>query len=137
MVVAIQPAARVRALTAAIAALMLVGCMLLVSWHRATVIHGVCATHGDEIHLSRTQAEVALAASVDRAEAHVFAGGFVPQDGDHHCDLLATTASVAPPADGGDLVAHLDATLADAALPPAPALGAARYRLAPKTSPPA
>jgi hypothetical protein len=36
---------------AALAAIFLVASMGLAGWHRATVIHGRCFEHGEELHL--------------------------------------------------------------------------------------
>jgi hypothetical protein len=119
---------------AAFAAVMLVGCTLLVGWHKATVMHGVCAEHGDELHLDRV-GEHERAEASDSAQLE--SSTWVQVDGDHHCVIAATSRDPISTAAGHDLAALPD--LCDDTSPPhalvAPA-AVALYRLAPKTSPP-
>ena len=119
---------------AAFAAVMLVGCMLLVGWHKATVMHGVCAEHGDELHLDRVSEHERAEAS---DSAQIESSTWVQVDGDHHCVIAATSRDPVSTA-----AAHAAAAAPDVSdhAPPPPALVApaavALYRLAPKTSPP-
>jgi hypothetical protein len=119
---------------AAFAAVVLVGCTLLVGWHEATVMHGVCVEHGDELHLDRvSDHERAEASDSDQVESSTW----VPVDGDHHCVITGTSRDPITAGASPDVAAA--AALADEPSPP-PALAApaavALYRLAPKTSPP-
>ncbi len=109
--------------------------------HLAFVRHGVCAEHGDLVHTfgdaSEQHAVDTEGQGIDSASRGTQTGG----DGDahDHC-TLATTAR-----DGALIGAQAPAarTLAPTAAPRTPdsqldrSIERARYRLAPKTSPPA
>ena len=125
--------AHTRAL-AGFAAFVLVACTLLVGWHKATVMHGVCAEHGDELHLDRV-GEDRRAEAGDSAQIEPTA--WVPVDGDHHCVIAATSRDPITTAVGHELAAAHDLS-EPTSLPAALAAPAvvALYRLAPKTSPP-
>lgn len=123
----------VHRLVAALSAAALVVGVLLVGWHQATVIHGVCVEHGGELHLDKV-------ADHDHAQddptSRLERSAWILGDGDHDCTILATaSAALVAPGAPSPVLAHEDA---------APALPAARadaavvaiYRLAPKTSPP-
>jgi hypothetical protein len=126
---------QVNRIVAAVAALLVVGGTLVVGWHRATVTHGVCVEHGDELHLERVaDHERASADGVARMEASTWE----VRDGDHHCQVAATsrtavavgddpTVSQAPPASVDQDLPHTVARASAVAL----------LRIAPKTSPPA
>jgi hypothetical protein len=124
----------VRAL-AATAAFVLVACTLLVGWHRATVTHGVCAEHGGDLHLDKV-AEHACAHDSDADQ--VDGNTWELRDGDHHCQILATSRDPLSAPAAATAAAAPDPFDDGAAPPPALAApaGLARYRLAPKTSPP-
>ena len=77
--------------TAALAALVLVGATLLVGWHKASVEHGVCAEHGEELHLRRLNPTVASPAAEPDGASRVGAATWELKDGDHHCAVAATT----------------------------------------------
>lgn len=135
--------AHTRAL-AGFAAFVLVACTLLVGWHEATVMHGVCAEHGDELHLDViTIGDGGTVAGGDheRAEAsdsdQIESSTWVPVDGDHHCVIAATSRDPITTAAGHDVAAAADLS-EPTSLPPALAgpAAVAIYRLAPKTSPP-
>lgn len=126
-----------RTAIAALAAFALVGCTLLVAWHRAETLHGVCAEHGDQIHLTRTQADAAPPRPADAGEARLVTGSYVPQDGDFHCDVVATAFGVVAAHGGDDHQTDVGPVPGDALALAAPAPRGARYRLAPKASPPA
>jgi hypothetical protein len=119
---------------AAFAAVVLVGCTLLVGWHKATVMHGVCAEHGDELHLDRVGEHQRAEAS---DSAQIESSTWVQGDGDHHCTIAATSRD--PIAAGASHAAAAAPDVSDHASLPhalvAPA-AVALYRLAPKTSPP-
>jgi hypothetical protein len=119
---------------AATTAWLLVASILLVGWHRAHVVHGVCAEHGEEIHYERVAGAHAATGSDVASLTDV---GWIASDGDSHCEILATAhtphqASVAP-THHHVVVAAVDPT--PPWLTPAPP-ALALYRLAPKTSPP-
>lgn len=108
--------------------------MGLVAWHQATVVHGRCAEHGEEIHLIKIADGGPVIA--DPATPAMTASDWLRLAGDEHCELLATihattTARAA-------IAAHT--TIAAHVAPPVPFLPlappATLYRLAPKTSPP-
>ena len=126
--------AHVRAV-AALAAVVLVACTFLVGWHKATVMHGVCAEHGDELHVGRV-GDDPHPEHGDAAELHDSPWELV--DGDHHCAIAAASRDPHAAPGGHDAAAAPD--LSDDATPLPPALVAAHavalYRLAPKTSPP-
>ena len=118
----------------------LLGCTMLIGWHRATVAHGRCVEHGDEIHLDRVGGVTAwVADGVDDGDGqdHLGASDWAARDGDHHCDLLTAPHGVASIDTPRLDAAHLEAPPA----PPAPRVvapaSASLFRLAPKTSPPA
>jgi hypothetical protein len=120
---------------AALAAVVLVACTLLVGWHKATVTHGVCVEHGDEVHLDRVgDAERAQAGDADQ----IGTSTWELIDGDHHCAIAAISRDPHA-ACGGDAAAAAPDLSDDATTPPparAAAAAVALYRLAPKTSPP-
>lgn len=126
-----------RTAIAALAAFALVGCTLLVAWHRAETLHGVCAEHGDEIHLTRTQADAAPPRTADAGEARLVAGSFALQDGDSHCDVVATAHGFVAAHGAADHLSDVAPLHGDPGALVAPTPRGARYRLAPKTSPPA
>jgi len=123
--------------TAALAVLVLVGSTLLVGWHRASVAHGVCAEHGEELHLRRIGQRDATQVPADGA-TRIGASTWELRDGDHHCAVAATTRDPATAgADAPALVAVVEPD--DAPALPVDPTGATAvlYHLAPKTSPPA
>jgi hypothetical protein len=122
---------RARRTTAAFAAWLLVASIVLIGWHRATVLHGKCLEHGEEVHLEK------LADRAPAASDSVAPSNWLQVEGDSHCEILATAHT--PLAAAHAPVAHhvVVVTIADA--PPiaiATPIAAALYRLAPKTSPP-
>jgi hypothetical protein len=124
----------VRAL-GAFAACVLVACTLLAGWHKATVAHGVCVEHGDELHLDKIgDHDRAPASDSDQIEPSTW----VLVDGDHHCAIAATSRD--PLAAPGAAEAAAAPDLSDDPTGAPPTLAAAPavvlYRLAPKTSPP-
>ncbi len=109
--------------------------MVLVGYHRATVVHGRCLEHGEELHLERIGAEQHVA---DAGFAQLTASGWALHEGDQHCEILATAGApaIASPAP----TAHHVAIASDAAPIPdtaAPPRACELLRIAPKTSPPA
>jgi uncharacterized protein (DUF2237 family) len=120
--------------TAALAALVLVGTTLLVAWHKAHVEHGVCAEHGEELHLERTGASTAQ--PVDDA-SRIRPSTFELEDGDHHCAVAATTRHATTGGAHAPQVVDAGEHAVQLALPAQlAALHVELYRLAPKTSPP-
>ncbi len=115
---------------------MLVTSVLLVSWHRATVLHGHCLEHGEMIEL--TVVAAGPHATPNPGSAEMSSADWTRLGTGEHCAILAvthvpltSTASVA--------LAHVVVASDVAAEPaPLPALVAVPlYSLAPKTSPPA
>jgi hypothetical protein len=124
---------RVRLLAASAAAL-LVATSLLVSWHRASVIHGVCADHGDAMHLEKLADH---AHAPDDPISHLEDGTWLPGEGDHHCAILAIARDpLGAPGDGGPVAEAAAGDPGDLPTARVPAPAGALYRLAPKTSPP-
>jgi len=112
--------------------MLLVASMVLVGWHRATVLHGKCVEHGEEVHLEK------IADHVPAPSDSIAPSSWLQLGGDSHCEILATantplTASHAPVAHHAVIVSVADAPLVAIA----PPVAAQLYRLAPKTSPPA
>jgi hypothetical protein len=130
----VKVSVRVHRTVAALAALVLVATMGLAGWHRATVLHGHCAEHGDALHLEKV-ADVTVVA--DAGVSTISSSAFLLEDGDDHCEILAashTTAAVATgPHPHVTVAAHVAPTLPDTLVAPG---AAALYLLAPKTSPP-
>lgn len=127
---------------AAVSAALLIACTLLVDWHRATTMHGVCAEHGDELHLVQVD-ELRGAPDAHGHDpgdagdpAEVTRSSFVPTDGDHHCQITATTTVRMPDVDDHPRAAPTAATDPHAIPAAAPLAARALFRLAPKTSPP-
>ena len=122
-----------RALALALAALFLVASIGLAGWHRATVMHGTCAEHGEALHFQK----VAQApAEADHEASSISRSTFVPGEGDEHCEILAAAAAAvdAPVAAQHHVV--LEAHAAPPALIAHVPQSSALYRVAPKTSPP-
>lgn len=108
--------------------------MLLAGWHHASVQHGRCVEHGEELHLSKV-GKALLAPTTDVAQ--ISASPWAAVEGDEHCEISAVAHQ--PFHGAADVVLDVaPAAIATAALPPPPivAIAAAVYRLAPKTSPP-
>jgi hypothetical protein len=121
--------------TAALAALVLVGTTLLVGWHKANVEHGVCAEHGEQLHLRRV-AELAPQDAADHA-ARIGAATWELKDGDHHCAVAATTRSATSADTHAPQIVDAGEHVEQLALPAQLAVAHVElYRLAPKTSPP-
>ena len=121
--------------TAALAALVLVGTTLLVGWHKAHVEHGVCAEHGEELHLQRV-AETPAEAPADHA-ARIGAATWELKDGDHHCAVAATCRSAASADTHAPQIVDAGEHVLPLALPAQlEATPVAVYLIAPKTSPP-
>lgn len=123
---------RLRRITAAIAAGVLLASMVLVGWHRATVVHGRCLEHGDEIDLER----IASGNAKHSDGVAVTPASFAQGAGDGHCEILAAShasSTVAPV-----FAHHAAIVIVTQAQPPAlaPSSSCELYRLAPKTSPP-
>ena len=128
---------------AGFAAVVLVACTLLVGWHKATVTHGVCVEHGDELHLDRIiigDEGIVAGGDHERAapseSAQLESSTWQLRDGDHHCAIAATSRD--PLAASSTEHAVAPAWVDDFRTPPVTAGPAPRtlYRLAPKTSPP-
>lgn len=121
---------------AGLAAVVLVACTLLVGWHKATVTHGVCVEHGDELHLGVNIIGSDHERAQDSDSDQIESSTWELVDGDHHCVIAATSRD--PLAAGATLGASPDFADDHALLTPALAAPAAvaLYRLAPKTSPP-
>ena len=119
---------------ALLAALVMLASLGLVAWHRATVVHGRCAEHGEEIHLVQVASE--SGAIADPSQTALTASEWILGDGDDHCELLAADAAATAPTSHANvlLIVATPGVPALAVVPTAPP--ATLYRLAPKTSPP-
>lgn len=123
-----------RAIAAVTAAVLVLGGLVL-AWHRAEVVHGICGEHGEALHLSKQDAEHAHAQ--DDETRHLEKSAWIQLEGDHHCALIATFRD--PVVDERCTVAPELAPAEEAPALPAGAAAprvAAIWRLAPKTSPP-
>jgi hypothetical protein len=134
--------ARIRGL-AVVALLALVVGNLTAFWHEATVLHMVCAEHGEQIHVAAADPSVTATDVAERmvgaadASLHRTAVGRDAESGHEHCSLCPGTRDGAAPARtiiaSATLVAR-PALLSAPADAPAPAI--AVHRLAPKHGPP-
>lgn len=100
--------------------------------HFAAVRHATCADHGEVVH----------AGSPGRAEAQAphdttVAAAAGDSHGHDHCHLLSRLRERLAPAETPRLVEAAATRHEPGALPAPPATAVPRYRLAPKTSPPA
>ncbi|MCE9577067.1 MAG: hypothetical protein K8W52_28225 [Deltaproteobacteria bacterium] len=117
-----------------LATLVMLASLGLVAWHRATVVHGRCAEHGEEIHLVKVAGD--SEAIADPSQTALTAAEWILGDGDDHCELLAADAAATAPTSHAHvlLIIATPGVPAIAAVPVAPP--STLYRLAPKTSPP-
>lgn len=117
---------------AGFAAAVLVACTLLVGWHKATVTHGVCVEHGDELHLDQIS-DHERASSSDSAQLE--SSTWQLRDGDHHCAIAATSRDQVDATSSEHEIAPVAS--GEVWQPPITSPSArSLYRLAPKTSPP-
>ena len=120
---------------AALAALVLGGAELGSAGHAALVRHAVCAEHGEPVHAGSAGAGAAVTTADRHAVVPADSAAAAPDEHDH-CKLLAGTSRIAPRERG--LATRLSTTgdagvaARDTIVPPS----VARFRLAPKNSPP-
>lgn len=103
--------------------------------HHAVERHQRCAEHGELIHVEVAGGTVVVEASANPA---IERGDLQQEDAHDHCDIAMASRDHAT-APGGDTPTCVDLEDQPAAsiAPRLAASGPARYRLAPKTSPPA
>lgn len=131
----VTPGSRARRILAIATAGVLLASLLLVSWHRATVVHRRCVQHDESIELIRVSAASRVVA--DTGLTGLRAADWVQLGEDAHCAILAI-AHVPLTASASVALHHV---VVAAELAPRPLAIPARpaaplYRLAPKTSPP-
>jgi hypothetical protein len=115
---------------------MFIASLLLVGWHRATVLHGHCLEHDESIELIAASGS-SHAIAADTGETVLQSADWTQLGDDEHCEVLALAH--VPLTTATPLALHHVMVATEVAPQPLviPARRAAPlYHLAPKTSPP-
>jgi hypothetical protein len=121
---------------AALTAVMFIACGLLVAWHQAAESHAVCSEHGEQVHVAGSVNQpargVGPSSRIERSPREH------DEDAHGHCHLLAATRDEIARDIVDDVggVHHFSIAASVAMTTRAVYDSTARYRLAPKTSPP-